>query len=102
MENSLEIIYRYTFQDGKELEFPLLLEKKTLSFRDTPSGEPPFWAELPFNRCTVCSIDPDNCSCCPIAVNLSHIVEAFKDFFAYETVQVVVTTRERTYSKSAT
>lgn len=102
MEESIEITYRYSFQDNSEIEFPLILEKQTLALRHLHEGEPPEWAVLTFNRCSVCSLDPDSNKHCPIAVNLCHIVEAFKDFFSYESVQVVVFTKERTYSKSAT
>jgi hypothetical protein len=102
MDETLKITYNYTFQDQKQIEFPLVLKKETLSLHHTLEGDPPFWADLEFNRCTVCTIEPAEVQHCPIAVNLAPVVEAFKDFFSYETVQVVVTTRERTYSKSAT
>jgi hypothetical protein len=102
MDETLEITYSYTFDDQRQIDFPLVLKKETLDLLNTPAGEPPFWADLEPNRCSVCTIDPTSVKRCPIAVNLAPIVEAFKDFYAYETVQVVVSTKERTYSKSAT
>jgi len=102
MGEQIEINYSYRFQDGRQLDFPMVLDKETLFLNRSVGEEPPFWAELCFNRCTVCSLDKDRFSHCPVAVNLDHIVEAFKDFYAYETAQVVVTTRERTYSKNVT
>jgi hypothetical protein len=102
MDETLEITYSYTFQDLKKIEFPLLLKKDTLSLLIPPGGEPPFWADLEFDRCTVCSLEPTTAKHCPIAANLAPVVEAFKDFYSYESVQVVVTTRERSYSKQAT
>jgi hypothetical protein len=102
MEEFLEISYQYTFQDGRTVAFPLALEKKTLALHHFHNGDLPEWAVLSFNRCSVCTLDADTCSHCPIAVNLCHIVEEFKDFFSYETVQVLVTAKERTYAKSAT
>lgn len=102
MNETLEINYSYTFQDQKRVEFSIVLEKETLSLLNTPAVEPPFWADLEFNRCRVCSLDPAAVRHCPIAVNLAPVVDAFKDFYAYESVQVVATTRERSYSKAAT
>jgi hypothetical protein len=101
--DTLDIVYRYRFQAGQELEIPLCLEKSTLVLQGGASrAEVPFWAQLEFNRCKVCSLPPDDHGCCPIAANLVGIVEAFENFFAYETVDVVVVTDVRTYSKSTT
>ena len=102
MEDVLEITYRYTFANGSEIEFPVVLGKNNLLLQSLPAGEPPFWGELAFNRCSVCSLDPQQYNHCPIATNLAPVVNAFRDFFAYESVQVLVTTRERNYSKSVT
>jgi hypothetical protein len=101
--DTLDIIYRYRFQDGQELEIPLCLEKATLALQGGSSrAAVPSWAQLDFNRCKVCSLSHDDHGCCPIAANLVGIVEAFENFFAYETVDVVVVTDDRTYSKSTT
>lgn len=102
MEDQLEIGYKYTFLDGSEVEFPIFLDKSTLRMNPFTVGDPPLWGELSFNRCDVCSLDPDQHSHCPITLNLAPVVAAFRDFFAYETVQVQVVTRERNYSKTAT
>ena len=102
MDETLEITYSYTFQDQRMIDFPMVLEKETLSLLNTPGGEPPFWADLEFNRCSVCTLDPVRVKHCPIAVNIAPLVEAFKDFYSYESVNVAVTTKERNYSKSAT
>jgi uncharacterized protein DUF6901 len=102
MDETLEITYSYTFQDRRQIDFPMVLKKETLSLLSSPAGEPPFWADLNFNRCSVCSLNPAEVKHCPIAVNLAPVVEAFKDFYSYESVQVVATTKERSYSKSAT
>jgi hypothetical protein len=102
MEETFEIRYSFKFQNQQQLDFPMVLNKETLFLQGSAAGEPPFWADLGFNRCSVCSLDPDRIKQCPVAVNLDHIVEEFKNFYAYETAQVVVTTRERTYSKTVT
>jgi uncharacterized protein DUF6901 len=102
MDETLEITYAYTFQDQKKIEFPLVLKKADLSLLNAPPVEPPFWTDLEFDRCSVCSLDSAETKQCPIAVNLAPVVEAFEDFYSYESVQVVATTRERSYSKLAT
>jgi uncharacterized protein DUF6901 len=102
MDETLEITYSYSFQDGRKIEFPLVLKRETLSLLNTIAGEPPFWADLNFDRCSVCSLDPAKVKHCPIAVNLAPVVKAFEDYYSYESVHVVAATRERSYSKSAT
>jgi hypothetical protein len=102
MDETLEITYSYTFQDQKKIEFPLVLKKEDLSLLNAPPAESPFWADLEFDRCSVCSLDSAKTKQCPIALNLAPVVEAFEDFYSYESVQVVATTRERSYSKQAT
>jgi hypothetical protein len=101
--DTMDIIYHYRFEDGREVAFPVRLERATMAFRgEERSGAVPFWAELDFNRCGVCTLSSTDHACCPIAANLVGIVEAFRDFFAYETVEVVAITAERAYSKSTT
>src|SRR5262245_12935882 len=102
MDDTLEITYSYRFQDERAIDFPIVLKKETLSLLNIPAGKPPFWADLELDRCSVCSLDSAGTMHCPIAVNLAPVVEAFKDFYSYESVHVLVTTRERSYSKSAT
>jgi hypothetical protein len=102
MDDTLEITYRYTFADQRTIQFPMVLHKETLALCHEPEAPPPSWAGLDFSRCGCCPLDPAGHPHCPIAVNLDHVVEAFKEFFSFETVQVTVTTAERSYAKTAT
>lgn len=100
MSETLAITYTFTFQDQQQVTFPLTLQKDNLALLHSPEAEPPFWAELEFNRCSVCSLDPAVERVCPIAVNLAPVVAAFADFWAYETVAVVAQTGERSSAKT--
>ncbi|NVO00330.1 MAG: hypothetical protein HXX17_13495 [Geobacteraceae bacterium] len=102
MGERLEITYSYRFENKQQITFPVHLHKDTLSLVQQSVHTPPFWAELEFSRCTVCSLDKDTASHCPVAVNLAPVVEAFRDFWSYETVEVTATTPDRTYSKTVT
>lgn len=102
MEKTLEITYSYRFKGNVQIDFPIILQKDDLSLLREPVESPPFWAELEFSRCPVCPLNPDIVKYCPIAVNLAPVVEAFEDFWSYETVEVVARTKDRSYYKSVT
>lgn len=102
MSERLEITYSYRFKNHEQITFSVLLDKESLSLVQPAVQTPPFWADLEFSRCTVCTLDKDRVSLCPVAVNLAPVVEAFRDFWSYETVEVTATTPERAYSKSVT
>ena len=73
MDETLDITYSYTFQDREKIDFPLVLKKETLSLLNTPAGEPPFWAELEFNRCSVCSLANQSKFLFPLRKNIGNI-----------------------------
>lgn len=101
-QNHIKIIYSYKFEDGTIKSFNILLDRQNLSFLSEKNQNPPSWAVLSNNKCTNCTLNVDKNKYCPIAVNLTFIVEEFKEYFSYERVSVNVVTEERTYSKDTT
>ncbi len=99
MESCLEIHYRYYFRDGRGEEFAVLLDTDTLTWIGEKPFNPPHWTKLEHEQCTNCPFTPEKTPYCPIAINMFHIVERFKEFFSYEDVDVTVTTEERIYRK---
>src|SRR3970040_1331419 len=98
MPEDISIDYAFGVEHGALKAFNLRLDRSTLSFLSGPPSAPPAWAELNKNRCSVCALDGASHSFCPIALNLSGVAEEFRDYFAYENVDVTVSTEERTYS----
>ncbi len=102
MTNRLTIVYAYRFSDGSTKTFNIQLDKRTLALITERHQEPPEWARLEFSQCSNCPLTKAASPCCPIAVNLSEIAEAFKHHSSLEHVDVSVTVEERTYVKATT
>jgi hypothetical protein len=98
MANRLKIDYCFRFRDGRLLAVPLLLDEESLALVSDPVQTPPAWTELAFQQCTVCPLSRDQCHC-PIALQLSGIVESFKDHDSFEEVTVEVSDSQRRYLK---
>ncbi|TAN41149.1 MAG: hypothetical protein EPN25_05440 [Nitrospirae bacterium] len=99
MSDAISIEYIFTFEDGRIEIFTLLLDRQTLSLIGEDLQEKPGWTELLRNRCSLCSLDEQSHTHCPIALNMAGIASAFRDCYAYEKVKVTVETEERTYTK---
>jgi hypothetical protein len=101
-EDTIDIIYSYKFENGTVKLFNVSLNKKNLSFIPEGNHNPPLWTLLSNNKCANCTLKEEINKYCPVALNLTSIVDEFKEYFSYERVSVTVTTEERTYSKDTT
>jgi hypothetical protein len=93
--------YHFELENGPTKAFDIRLDRQTLELLDRPTGPPPEWTRLDTCRCSNCPL-AGKAEYCPVAVNLSHVVESFKDAVSYEHAVVTVRTGERTYQKSTT
>jgi heterodisulfide reductase subunit C len=98
------LTFRYLFSLGTGLdkEFTIRLERKTLSAIPTEKKSYPEWTELSFRQCPTCPLQPQQHQRCPIAVNLTDVVEFFRDALSHEQVDVLVETEARGYTKRTT
>ena len=62
----------------------------------------PDWAILTHNQCSLCPLDEDIHSYCPVAAHLAGVVEKFSKFVSHDKVAVACMVEERTYSKNTT
>lgn len=98
------IFYRYNFKfnNGKEQDFKVELDNKTLSLiQDVPKSYPK-WTELNVNKCPNCSLDETKNKFCPAAVSIIPLVNVFAGLLSYEEVDVTVETEDRKYTKHTT
>jgi len=97
------IQYRYTFRfaDGAEKQFEVNLNAATLELVPAAQAPKPDWTKLAYHQCERCPL-ADTVAHCPIAVNLSSLVESFKDSLSFEGTTVTVQTHQRTYTKQTT
>jgi hypothetical protein len=102
MQEPFIIDYRYTFQSGTIKSFTIALDRETLALQSNKPANPPLWTHLNHMKCEICPLDEKVNPCCPVALNVADIIEQFKDMASYESVDVVVTTENRTYSKETT
>jgi hypothetical protein len=64
----------------------------------SPEPYPP-WTQLAYHQCNGCPLSPATTRYCPIAVNITELVEWFKDILSHKNCMVVCETVDRTYSK---
>ena len=97
----IRYLYNFTFQNGTEKKFEVVLDEATLELvREDPNPKPE-WTKLKYSQCENCPL-PDSTEYCPVAVSLAGLVDAFSDAVSYEAAAVTVETSLRTYSKKTT
>lgn len=92
--------YHFTFDQQHEVTFEARLDPKTLDYLPASTRTPPNWTSFEYHQSCEDCIYREDLVHCPIAVNVGDMVEAFKDIYSYETVDVKVETRDRVYSKN--
>ena len=95
---TLRFLYKFKFDNGSEREFEILLNAETLDLLSKDTLPKPSWTKLSYHQCEHCPLGND-VEYCPVAVNLSNLVEAFKDSISFENTSVTVETAERIYEK---
>jgi len=95
-----KIDYNFTFKDGSEQTFNIRLNNETLQLEEDIQKPYPEWANLDFHKCPHCPLDSKTTQHCPIALNLTNIIEFFKKIQSIERVDVKVITEQRSYTKS--
>ncbi len=98
---AIHIVYRFQSEDGTERVFETVLDGKTLELKNDTAPNLPSWTRLSFNQCENCPLS-EKIERCPVAANLSGLIEAFKFSTSYEGVFVVVETPERSYARPST
>lgn len=98
---TIRYVYRFRYDDGREKEFTVELDEQTLAVVPVENQERPEWTKLKYSQCENCPLS-DDVTHCPVAVNLSRVVNAFREDVSYETSDVTVETPQRTYFKRTT
>jgi hypothetical protein len=77
-----------------DLKLPLL---ELMSHRKKPLLP---WTKLKFHQCPNCPLDEIVHPYCPVAVNLSDVIEEFNEYFSIQEVMVSIITEYREFRKS--
>jgi hypothetical protein len=94
--------YKFVFEDGKDAQFNLTLDPKTLLMQRDIIEPYPEWTELEFNKCPHCPVDPRLEKHCPVALNLMSPISIFQESLSYEKADVYIASNERKYMKPTT
>lgn len=100
-DTTIRFGYKFQFSNGSEKEFEVRLRGDTLELLSNQDQPKPDWTKLKNDQCANCPLG-DEVPYCPVAVNLSHLVEFFKDAVSFDRATVSVETDERTYVKETT
>ncbi|PHS73991.1 MAG: hypothetical protein COB59_12450 [Rhodospirillaceae bacterium] len=99
---SKEIHYTFQFPDGITKEFSVKLDFNTLSLIHTAKETYPDWTKLEYCQCPNCPLSTEDHLRCPIALNLSDLIDSFSDSISYENVSVSIVTDARAYHLDTT
>ncbi len=91
--------YRFVLKNGREREFVVCLDEKTLALKCENQEHKPEWAKLGFHKCPNCELDEGSNEYCPVALAVYNPVVVFKDFLSYNEADVHITTPERNYHR---
>lgn len=97
----IRYIFDYNRADDDEKVFDVELDEKTLNYipHDRDQAKKKEWVRLSFHQCEHCPLDPKENEYCPIAMNLSGLIDEFKNAISYSELKITVETEDRTYYK---
>jgi len=98
-ESTYLIIYDLRCGDDFETQFKIRLDPHTFSIIPFEMESKPKWTVLTYEQCECCPLDVIARTYCPIAVNISGIVDEFKNRISIEECKVRCRTPERVYMK---
>lgn len=96
---ALRIHYKFTLSDGTVKEFEIELDKATLSLLPKPRASYPEWTRLTHHQCPNCPLKEAEHPRCPVAANLTEVIDFFKDSISHHPARVEIDTETRTYLK---
>ena len=91
--------YQIELEDGQHTRFAIQLDPVTLTMLPLSAEPYPAWTQLSYKQCQCCPLSPQTTLYCPIAVNITELVDRFKDILSHKDCMVVCETQDRTYSK---
>src|SRR2546427_12597800 len=94
----IRYLYKFRFANGTEKDFEVLLDAQTLELVSQHRTPNPAWTKLDYFQCENCPLGKE-VEYCPVAVQLSRLVESVKDGVPAETTNVTEPTAERDFAR---
>lgn len=101
-KKTYRIRYEYYFEDQSCKKFDIFLDSVEIMMIPPEKETFPEWTRLQNHQCSNCPLTPDGHPYCPVAVNISEVVESCNEMLSYDKCTVYCITRERTYVKEST
>lgn len=98
-EKEDRFVYQFDFGNQVPKSFEVVLSKETMEVIRQSTGPLPEWTKLEFNQCTNCPLKSAETPHCPVAVNLSDMVNFFSEHTSVEKLKIQVQTPHRDYAK---
>lgn len=99
--NVFRYLYKFKFENGTEKDFEIRLNEDDLALFQEDEPHKPEWTKLKYSQCENCPLS-DDVEYCPVAVNLSKLVDTFHNEVSFQSTVVTVETPQRTYEKKTT
>lgn len=96
MSEPLSIRYRFDLPNGSQSTLHFSFDPVSFRLNNPVPATPPFWAELEFNKCANCPLNPAAHPHCPTALQTATALEPLKALVSFDTVGVTVLQSERT------
>jgi len=95
----LEITYKFTFKKGTSKEFHVVLDGWDLTMKHSAGAAPADWTRLGVEQCPNCPLNENENPHCPVAVNMSPVIEFFKDHISSDICDLEIIVPGRSYNK---
>ncbi len=96
----MRFVYSIKTQRPDPLVYEIELDEQTLEMISRPDETEPEWTHLEYKQCDHCPLTTKTHKFCPIALNIHHLINAFKTFQSIEKCEVTVYAEERVYYKA--
>lgn len=99
--NTKTITYEFQFENGQSLQYGVTFNSDTMEIvpeQRTPSE----WTNLENKKCSHCPLKASDSPQCPVAANLDHLVDHFKETKSMWKTKVTVRTEDRDFVKEDT
>ena len=99
VQAQMKVKYEIRFAEGAPREY--IVDTDRTDEDDNAAKKPPRadWTRLDYCQCSNCPLSKEKMSHCPAAVDLQNLVADFRNQAAFQKVDVIVSTHERSYSK---
>jgi hypothetical protein len=96
---TISYLYRFTLPDGSIKEFRFALQGDTLALVRQPRAEYPEWTRLSYSQCPNCPLKESESPLCPIAANLTDVVDFFQGAVSSDTITLEIVSDTRSVTK---